>query len=137
VPSLSQSPSTCCLLTKVHISQATVSPDSWRIRHMFQEAISEGQNYGLSLYYIYSHIIKTAPEYETITLLGNRSCSIQHLQEESGAKHCKFLDIRRLYLTCILEYLATSQTDPKPLTLSLSYPVFPAALFISFSLLLA
>jgi hypothetical protein len=48
---------------------------------VFQEAVSEGQNYGLGLYYIYNHIIKTAPDYETITLLGNRSANIQHLQE--------------------------------------------------------
>jgi hypothetical protein len=93
----------------------SVRPHSWHIRHVFQQAISEGQNYGLGLYYIYSHMIKSAPEYETITLKHNRSCNIQNFQEQSGAKHCKFLDIRRLYLTCILEYLATSQTD-RPLT---------------------
>jgi hypothetical protein len=57
-------------------------PHSWQIRHVFQEAVSEGQNYGLCLYYIYSHMIKTAPEYETITHLHNRSCNIQHLQEQ-------------------------------------------------------
>jgi hypothetical protein len=42
----------------------------------------------------------------------SKICNIWHIQDQRVAGHCNFLDIRILYLICILVYLATSWSDP-------------------------